>query len=76
MFQNVFGYQSQDQFQQLKRSKADANFKYGTQLFGGYEFSQPDKSNLPGVVLPEVPVMMRASENQESARVVMETRVI
>ena len=31
---------------------------------------------MPGVVLPDVPVTMRASENQESARVVMETRVI
>lgn len=32
--------------------------------------------NLPEVVLDQVPPTMRASENQESARVIMETRVI
>lgn len=76
MFQNVFGYQSQD-LVQPKRNRTDTTSKTGgISVFGGYEFSQPDKSNLPGVVLPDVPVTMRAAENQESARVVMETRVI
>ena len=76
MFQNVFGYQSQD-LVQPKRNRTDTKSKTGgISVFGGYEFSQPDKSNLPGVVLPDVPVTMRAAENQESARVVMETRVI
>lgn len=38
--------------------------------------NQPDKSNLPAIILPNVPVVMRASEKQESARVIMETRII
>jgi dynamin 1-like protein len=38
--------------------------------------NQPDKSNLPGIVLANVPLVMRASENQESARVIMETKII
>jgi dynamin 1-like protein len=38
--------------------------------------NQPDKSNLPGIMLPNVPVIMRASDKQESARVIMETRII
>lgn len=37
---------------------------------------QPDKSNLPGIMLPFVPQTMRANEKQESARVIMETKII
>jgi len=35
-----------------------------------------DKSNLPPVHLPQIPYKMRPNEHQESARVVMETRII
>lgn len=35
-----------------------------------------DKANLPPVVLDQIPHKMRAGENQSSARVLMETRVI
>ena len=35
-----------------------------------------DRSNLPPVVLPQIPHKMRASAEQESARVIMETKVI
>ena len=35
-----------------------------------------DKANLPPVILDQIPHKMRAGENQTSARVMMETRVI
>ena len=44
-------------------------------MFGG-DYFQDSASNLPEVVLKEVKPVMDASENQESARVIMETRVI
>jgi dynamin 1-like protein len=37
---------------------------------------QPDKSNLPAVILPTIKTPMRAPEKQEAARVIMETRII
>ena len=43
-------------------------------LISGY--AQDSALNLPEVVLEQVPGTMRASENQESARVIMETRMI
>jgi len=43
-------------------------------MFGGYIYD--DSSNIPEVILNQIPATMRASENQESARVIMETRVI
>jgi hypothetical protein len=35
-----------------------------------------DQSNLPPVILPQIPYKMRPNSHQESARVVMETRII
>ena len=35
-----------------------------------------DQSNLPPVILPQIPYKMRPNAHQESARVVMETRII
>ena len=35
-----------------------------------------DRQNLPTIVLPAIHYKMRADENQQSARVIMETRVI
>lgn len=35
-----------------------------------------DQANLPPIVVPSIPHKMRASGNQESCRVIMETRVI
>mmetsp|Transcript_96319 Transcript_96319/g.132477 ORF Transcript_96319/g.132477 Transcript_96319/m.132477 type:complete len:106 (+) Transcript_96319:1878-2195(+) len=40
------------------------------------EHDYNNKSTLPAVILPQVPQKMRAVENQESSRVIMETKVI
>lgn len=39
-------------------------------------FGYAEKTNLPEVILEQPEFSMRASEDQESARVIMETRVI
>lgn len=35
-----------------------------------------DKSNLPPIILPQIPHKMRANASQENSRVIMETIII
>merc|ERR1719232_176759 len=74
MFQDVFGYESNTKnLTGMPPSKPAPNSTLPVD-FG--KFSIEDKSDLPPVILEQIPLAMRANESQESARVVMETRVI
>jgi len=74
MFQDVFGYESStNNFPGMP----PPNSSFHSTLPGDFgKFSIEDKSDLPPVILAQIPLSMRANESQESARVVMETRVI
>jgi len=80
MHENVFGYvQSQPNHPVVRRP-----FKLQTGLYTqalpdsivSVEATQLNEGTLPSVVLEEVPMSMRVNEDQESARLLMETRVI
>lgn len=81
MFENVFGYKSQT----LNKAQDDNQPSFGPSksIYAGLDMNQPlplimgeNKSNLPEVILDQPHISMRASADQESARVIMETRVI
>ena len=88
MFENVFGYKSQapkTKEEDLRQSsiRAMTNQQPQRQYLPGLDLNNPvgmtmaeSKTNLPEVILDQTPVHMRASADQESARVIMETRVI
>ena len=88
MFENVFGYDQKflpDRQQQKEEVKGNLAVRPISTPYvaAGYEsnplladYASESAMNLPEVVLHHVPGMMRASESQESARVIMETRVI
>jgi hypothetical protein len=57
MFQNVFGYQSQDQ-NSKKLSRPEESVPES--LFEVH-YAEPDKSNLPAVFLDQIPLNMRAN---------------
>ena len=84
MFENVFGYKSQ-----VKKGKEEEVKQINTgvqssqQYVPGIDLNNPvgitlaeSRTNLPEIILSQIPVNMRASADQESARVIMETRVI
>ena len=83
MFETVFGYDKN----KSNESQGAENIPISTvstpYVAAGYEansmignYGPEYSSDLPEVVLEQVPGMMRAADNQESARVIMETRVI
>ena len=82
MHQAIFGYErtSKDGIGDETLLPVTAiNTAYTSQIplqsqIGGFMIE--DKSNLPAVILEQIPITMRANEEQESARVIMETRVI
>ena len=89
MFENVFGYDQkflpdkQGHIEEEKGGNLPISQVSTPYVAAGYDsnipsssFYQDGGSNFPEVVLEQTPAMMRASENQESARVIMETRVI
>ena len=88
MFENVFGYKStivgKSKEEEVKSSvRAMTNQQPQAQYLPGIELNNlvgmsmtESKTNLPEVILDQTPVHMRASADQESARVIMETRVI
>ena len=84
MFQDVFGYDSKG-LQKSRMNEGSSlpittiNTAYTSQLpiqaqIGGFMYE--DHSNLPAVILDQIPLKMRASAEQEGARVIMETKVI
>lgn len=77
MFQDVFGYETKEDTSlkhlQVNPPSITAN---PTTPAGFGNLALEDKSDLPAVILDQIPITMRANESQESARVVMETRVI
>ena len=89
MFENVFGYKSQapknrHQEEEKKGEKSIfGNKKSPALAMPGLDLNNPvgmtlaeTRNNLPEVILAQTPVRMRAAADQESARVIMETRVI
>ena len=89
MFENVFGYEKKHlpNKQTAEEKKGEGTINTGPMnmpnLSAGYDgtamlgnYVSDSAALFPEVILNQVAQTMRASENQESARVIMETRVI
>lgn len=64
----------EDRYKQHYKPQRDNDFELLHNQF--IDGNQYDRSNLPPIILPQIPHKMRASPSQENSRVIMETIII